>query len=471
MRFFLSIATFASLALTGLSLVACSNDESVAGIEIGNPSIDPTADKDSVVVKDSSEVDTIPVVNPQDPSDDTSSVTVALPLTANFVVDYEKGFAQKLAKEAEVKEAVLLDTFDLELTNVRTYNSIYVAASDTMLTRGLTVWPYEGSEDEVMSVSFTRESYIDESFRRINLLPGADYYLKEIGVSFRPTKSHKIYGRALIDGDYVPFVYNLKNFQALQLRYHYSQIEIDSVKNVANLLVEFRAKKFVESLDFSKAEISDGVIVIDDKSNTDLWKTLNDRFIPSFQPLRYKHLEAGKLDTAGVENVDRMEYVNDIWKNIAAGIGENTLINGNFKSPFTADWIFKPQMGGKADTTIVSERSGDRIMKVTVTEGGNNSYSVQLLQENVALIAGVKYVCVFTIWSDVADSITARIGSYSSYESIGFSEHVAVGKTGQSVQIEFTPEVTDPFARFELNLGKKIRTFWIKEVQVLRLSK
>ena len=109
-------------------------------------------------------------------------------------------------------------------------------------------------------------------------------------------------------------------------------------------------------------------------------------------------------------------------------------------------------------------------MQVNVTDGGKHSYSVQLIQENVALIAGVQYQCVFTIWSDVEGQITARIGSYNTYETIGFQEHVQVQTTGQSVGITFTPEVSDPFARFELNLGGSERTFWIKEVKVLRLS-
>lgn len=467
MRFFLSIAAFASLMLTGLSLVACADDKSVAGIEIGNPSLDnPIADGDTT------EQDSIPVITPDDSILPEPEEPVSLPLTASFVVDYDKGTAARaLTKASSSDSAVILDTFALELTNVRTYNSIYVSVTDTILTRGLTVWPYEGSDVETMPISFTEQSFVEEDFSKIDLLPESDFYLKEIGVSFKPHKAGKVYGRVLRDGKYVPFIFSLSHFQALQLRYHYSQIEIDSAKNVANLQVEFRVKKFADGLDFSKADLSDGVILIDEKNNAALWDSLNNRFIPSFQPLRYKYLEVGEADTAGVENVERMDYVNDIWKNIAAGLGENTLINGNFKSPFTTDWIFKTQLGGKADTAIVTERSGDRIMKVNVTKGGNYSYSVQLMQENVALIAGVKYKCIFTIWSEVEGEITVRIGSYSTYEAVGFSEHKEVAQTGQSIEIEFTPEVNDPFARFELNLGKTERTLRIKEAQVLRLSK
>jgi hypothetical protein len=243
------------------------------------------------------------------------------------------------------------------------------------------------------------------------------------------------------------------------LRYHYSQI--DTAGGKANLSVVFRVKTFVDGIDFSNAEIGeDSVIHIDSKYNSELWNKLNDQFVPSFQPLRYDYKTVSDTISA---------YVVDIWKDIAAKKGENTIINGNFKSPFTTDWIVMNQYGGKADTTVLIEKD-ERIMKVDVTAGGKHSWSVQLIQENVALIAGVNYQCVFTIWSNVEGQITARIGSYNTYETEVFQEHVQVQTSGHSVTINFTPEVSDPFARFELNLGGSERTFWIKEVKVLRIN-
>lgn len=435
MRFFLSIATIACLALTGVSLVACSSDGSpsgsngnTAGIEIGNPT---------------------------------------LALTADFTVDYSDVETVVLKKSAAEEEPVVLDSFAFNLTEVRTYASYYIYMPFYNALEGMMVWPTYGdfdaaSDSSALTVSFTDETVVDKAFNNIELMDGG--FLKEIGVSFKPYVADDIYGRVKIDGEYVPFVYDLADFQSLKLRYHYSQIAIDSANNVANLSVVFRAKLFTEGVDFSKANVSeDGVIYIDQKNNTDLWDELNERFVPSFQPLRYSYTNAAGEDSTN--------YVDDIWNGLAADVGENTLINGNFQSPFTTDWILVTQLGGKADTTVIVENEKERIMKVDVTEGGNNSYSVQLLQENVALIEGVKYKCVFTIWSDVADSITVRIGSYDTYETVGFSKHVFVNTSGASIQEEFVAKKSDPFARFELNLGKQKRKFWIKEVQVQRLSK
>ncbi len=456
MKFFLpkfSHAALAGLALAVSAMLGCSEGENTAGIEIGNPSVDPIA-KDTVAPPHG------PVV-----------VEPALALTADFSVDYSDVAPVVLRKAAAKDETVVLDSFDLLLTGVRTYASYYTYMPGYNAVDGMQVWP-DGIEDTdvcdtlnkscSMKVSFTDESYVDDAFSNIDLLAGG--YLKEIGVSFEPYSADDIYGRVKIGDEYVPFVYDLSNFSSLQLRYHYSQIKIDSVANKANISVVFRAKLFTDGVDFSKASISeDGVIYIDMKNNSDLWNILNKRFVPSFQPLRYDFTNASGSDSTA--------YVKDIWKGLAADVNENTLINGNFQSPFTTDWILVTQFGGKADTSLIVEKSGDRIMNVNVTAGGDSSFSVQLIQENVALIAGVRYQCVFTIWSDIADSITARIGSYDTYKTIGFSKHVYVGKSGKSIQVEFTPEVSDPFARFELNLGKQKRKFWIKEVKVLRLTK
>jgi len=109
-------------------------------------------------------------------------------------------------------------------------------------------------------------------------------------------------------------------------------------------------------------------------------------------------------------------------------------------------------------------------MKVHVSEGGSESYSVQILHEDISVAKGAKYKFVFTIWSDIETEITARLGSYITYEKIGFEEHVPVTKTGRSFEVDFTAIVTDPFARLDLNLGKKEATFWIKDVQIIRIK-
>lgn len=446
MNFFLPIATIAAYAVTVLSLtvsfVACSNDKSMAGIEIGNPEL---ADADTTE-KDTTVKDTAEKKQP------------ALPLVAAFSIDYSDASSQAFAKKAAQEEPMLLDSFSLVLTQVRSFSSYYTSVSiDPVL--GLQLWPYEDSPEEELEISFTEGSSIEDPFKDIDLQE--EGYLKEMGVGFRPDETSAIFGRLKIGKKYIPFVYSLSNFQTLMLRYHYSQI--DTAGGKANLSVVFRVKLFTSGLDFSGVEVGeDSVIHIDSKYNSGLWQELNKQFVTSFQPLRYDYTTA-----AGEE---LSEYVLDIWNGIAAKKGENTIINGNFASPFTTDWILMNQFGGQADTSVLDEKGKASIMYVDVTKGGKHSYSVQLIQENVALVKDVHYKCIFTIWSDIEDSITVRIGSYSTYETVGFQQHVNVQTTGHSVEIEFDAKESDPFARFEMNLGGQERKFWIKEVQVLRLE-
>lgn len=463
MKFFLSIASIAVYAAFFLSLAACSNDKSLTGIEIGNPSI---ADNDTTgndnpkdtTVKDTSGKDT--TAKDTSTKDTAEKKQNALPLVADFSIDYSEVNYKALAKEAAKDEPILLDSFSLVLTEVRSFSSYYYTTLIVDPVVGLQLWPYENSPDESLTISFTKGSLIEDPFKDIDL--NEEGYLKEMGVGFKPDETMAIFGRILIGKKYHPFVYSLSNFQTLMLRYHYSQI--DTANGKANLSVVFRVKQFTDGIDFSTAEIGeDSIIHIDSKYNSELWNAMNERFVASFQPLRY--------DYTTVAGDAHSEYVADIWKGIAAKKGENTIINGNFSSPFTTDWILMNQFGGRSDTTVLLEKgSKERIMQVEILNGGKHSYSVQLIQENVALIAGVQYQCIFTIWSDVEGQITARIGSYNTYETIGFQEHVQVHTTGQSVGITFTPEVSDPFARFELNLGGSERTFWIKEVKVLRIN-
>lgn len=414
---------FVGFFLMLLAVVGCSDESSepVAGIEIGNP---------------------------------------ALAFTADFTVDYSEVEKTSLAKSAAKDEPVLLDSFTLDLHGIRSYSSYYVSVSIDPVA-GLQLWPYESAPEAVLPISFTEDNSFDDAFSGINLQD--EGFLKEMGVSFAvPNKSSTIQGRILVGKDYVPFEYSLCDFVKFTLRYHYSQIERVS-DSVYNLSVMFRVRHFVDGLDLTKAEVSeDGIIRFDTENNKDLWSALNDQFLPSFQALRYEYME-GDGDV-------KEEYVLDIWEEIVGSRTDNVVSNSDFSNG-SQDWILMNQFGGFADSSIVTEKDGQHIMKVDVKTAGRFSYSVQLIHENIGLVAGKKYKCVFTIWSDKEGEITARIGSYATYETIGFQEHIKVPTSGKSVEIEFTPEESTPFARFEMNLGNSVQTYYVKDVQIYRLSK
>ena len=419
-----SLCSIIGCMLVALWTVGCSDADTTAGIEIGNP-----------------------------------EVAHNIGLTADFSIDYSDAKQISLAKAAAADENIVIDTFRLTLTEVRSYCSFYAGMS-VDLESGLILWPYEEDPAAVLPISFTDGDVVKEAFENINLQ--TEGRLKEIGVAFEVGKKKgydAIYGRIRKNGKSVPFEYKLSDIQLFLLRYHYSQIDVQD--SVVNLSVAFRVHRFVDGLKLDLAKVGeDGVIHFSKSENVELWKSLNERFIPSFQALRYEY-----SDASGKTIID---YVDDIWEELSGKKNKNLVSNGNFDEG-SLDWILHTQLNGAADTSIVKEDKSN-VMKVHVSKGGEYSYSVQLLHENISVVAGAKYKISFTIWSDVEGQITARLGTYIRYETNGFQEHVKVGTKKRTIEYEFTPEVTDPFARLDLNLGKGGRTFWIKDVQILRIK-
>lgn len=420
-----SLCSIIGSVLVALWAVGCSESDSTAGIEIGNPEIAQN-----------------------------------IGLTADFSIDYSDAKPVSLAKAAAKNEKVVIDTFQLTLTEVRSFCSFYVGVSVNQ-EDGLLLWPYEDDPAAVLPISFTDGEFVKDAFYNIDLKN--DGFLKEIGVGFEVGKKksvNSIYGRIRQNGKEIPFVYELNNFQVFKLLYNQSQIEVQD--SAANLSVIFRVHRFVDGLDLASAKVGeDGVIRFSKTENKDLWNSLNERFLPSFQAMRYSYTAADGKDYDG--------FVDDVWTAIAGQKNKNLISNGNF-SEGGKNWIFHKQFNGAADTAIVKEKNSN-VMKVHVTKGGNFSYSVQLLHENIPVIVGYTYKFVFTIWSDVEGEMTARLGnSIYNGETNGFQEHVKVSTSGKSFEIEFSPAETDPYARLDLNLGSRERTFWIKDVQLIRIK-
>ena len=172
MKFFLSIASIAAYVAVFLSLVACSNDKSMAGIEIGNPSLAEidTVGKDTTAkdtsVKDTATKDSIikdTTVKDTSGKDTSFKKQPALPLVAEFSVDYSETTRKALAKESEKDEAVLLDSFSLVLTQLRSFSSYYYTTVSVDPIAGLQLWPYENKPDETLEISFIQGSSIELS--------------------------------------------------------------------------------------------------------------------------------------------------------------------------------------------------------------------------------------------------------------------------------------------------------------------
>lgn len=433
------------LVLGVLLMAGCSNTVDTAGIEIGNPEL--------------ANNDTIP---------DTMQ---SLAFKAGFSIDYsdlnpveEREMSallrsSPLARSASKNEPLIIDTLNLTLTEVRSYCSFYVGVS-VVQSLGLVVWPYEDAPYVVLPVSFVDDELIDETFSSIDLQ--SEGRLKEIGVSFDINRKNypAVQGHVMIGDTYVPFVYEMSLFQMFSLRFHFSQIKVEN--RIANLSVAFYVRHFTDGVDLQSLAIDrDGVIRINSTSNVAVWEAFNERFVPSFGALRYEY-----LDDKGHSSSN---YVDEILLDVAGDVGEDVVTDGKLDK-LSTDWIFLTQFRGEADTAYVDVDDKHRAIEVDVTSAGQYSYSVQLLHENIPMLAGHKYKCSFLIKASEKGQITARIGSYLTYETVGFEEHVSVTTSEQKFEVEFEPEVNDPFARFEFNLGGDVRKIWIRNLKITRLD-
>lgn len=131
------------------------------------------------------------------------------------------------------------------------------------------------------------------------------------------------------------------------------------------------------------------------------------------------------------------------------------------------NWHFAVGNFGGAATASVDEIDGTKYAKVDVTNGGTQTYSVQLIQ-HLPIIEGYTYEISFDAKADTDMSIVASPSGdgdngWAKYASFGAS----VNEELQSYKYTFTMKTaSDPTARLEFNLGNNVGTIWLGNIQV-----
>ena len=430
MRALFSLMAFAAIILVaGCSSPSDDNSKS-AGIEIGNPSVS---------------------------------------FSARFVVDYNTSVSDYttfgVASKASAETPFLVDDFHLSLNRLATYASYYTYVSFE-LTQGLQLWPVSGDSSEAVSVKFNDETSATDSSLAAALgdikLDG-NGLLKEVGLTMKPDSgsSPAVSGSIFIGDSSVPFEFQLSNIAQMELRYHRDQLVVNDKDSSSSLTVRFHVPAWVSGLDFSSAVISsDGVIRFDSTNNVALWDSLSARFISSFSCMHWILTAANGTvsDAYATGALARYDVIDSNW-----------VSNGDFQKG-SEGWILVHQLYGAADTAVIKESAASYYMRVIVVNPGQYSYSVQLIHEDIPVLLGRKYKLVFTAVADSAASITVRLGSYSSYATVGFQEHMSIDTIWTSHEVEYTGLANDPFARLEFNLGLSASEFHIKDVKIYRID-
>lgn len=411
------------------------------------------------------------------PSDGNKSAGIeignpSLAFSAHFVVDYNSSdsdftFIRTLSKtSATAENSFIVDDFHLNLTRLSAYSSYYIYVNFDV-TQGLLLWPVSGDSSESVSVKFSDESSATDSTLAAalgDLKLDGDGLLKEIGLTMKAdpdSSSSTVSGSMFLGNAAVPFEFRLSNIAQMELRYHRDQLVFDSTDSSSSLTVRFHVPAWVSGLDLSGAVASaDGIVRFDSMNNVVLWDSLSARFLASFSCVHWitTALDGTTSDTYAAGALARYDVIDSNW------VTNGQFLNGG------EGWNLVQQLNGAADTAIVRESETSYYMRVSVKTPGLYSYSVQLIHEDIPVLQGRKYKLVFTAVADSADSITVRLGSYSSYETVGFQKHIFIDTLWMSHEVEYTGLVNDPFARLEFNLGSSAPAFRIKDVKIYRID-
>lgn len=411
------------------------------------------------------------------PSDGNKSAGIeignpSLAFSAHFVVDYNSSdsdftFIKTLSKaSATAENSFVVDDLHLNLMRLSAYSSYYIYVNFD-ITQGLLLWPVSGDSSESVAVKFSDESGATDSSLAAalgNLKLDGDGLLKEIGLTMKAdpdSSSSTVSGSMFLGNAAVPFEFRLSNIAQMELRYHRDQLVFDSADSSSSLTVRFHVPAWVSGLDLSGAVASpDGVVRFDSVNNVVLWDSLSARFLASFSCVHWitTALDGTTSDTYAAGALARYDVIDSNW------VTNGQFLNGG------EGWILVQQLNGVADTAIVRESEASYYMRVSVVNPGLYSYSVQLIHEDVPVLQGRKYKLVFTAVADSADSITVRLGSYSSYATVGFQKHIFIDSLWTSHEVEYTGLANDPFARLEFNLGSSASEFRIKDVKIYRID-
>lgn len=401
------------LAILGVVfLISCGGDKS-SGIEVGNPAL-------------------------------------AQGVSTRFLVDYGEPiypFLARMASQPSPDEPVIVDSLRLELVQVRHRSSFYVDMG-TERPDGIVIWPPQQSR-QVYPVIFSADG--NQSLPALEVGPVG--YLKEMGYSFRSSGGPAITGSFRnSQGLVIPFEFHLPTSWWLDLFYHRSQLTLGPGGRYS-LDVHFHVPNWVRLWNWETLVVdSDGVIRLSPARNGAAFDALSRGLPTAFDALRHILITGDPPDTTHALHPQALSRMN--------ALGMQRVRNNNFADN-AEDWIFQVQFGAAANFTIM-----DSAMHINVSNGGSYEYSVQVIQEDFAILKDSCYKLEFVASSNVEGIITVRMGQYHSpYAALAQSFSPRLTVQPQYFAHWVVPLETNPFARIEFNMGRRARNILLREVR------
>ncbi len=134
----------------------------------------------------------------------------------------------------------------------------------------------------------------------------------------------------------------------------------------------------------------------------------------------------------------------------------------NYPSEPAKAWYLSTMLNGAAAKSVT-----DDTLKVDVSAGGDQNYSVQLIH-NVPLTKGYRYVLTFNAKADVSKSLAAKYGNIGGYPAYSDTYSVDLTPDWKSYTYVFDMATkTDATGRIEFNLGQTIGACYFKNFSVV----
>lgn len=157
----------------------------------------------------------------------------------------------------------------------------------------------------------------------------------------------------------------------------------------------------------------------------------------------------------------------------------NLLTDGSFEGPiqnnfdgsldFSDRWnlLSVSDFGGSA-TQSIDTIDGTNYAKIDITSGGNQNYSVQLIQ-TTTIGKGRYYKVSFDVKSNTARNINMKVGGGADVGYVVYSDNYTIGLTDSFQHVEKVFQMqgdTNLKTRLEFNLGLNTNPVWIGNVRI-----
>ncbi|MWC29584.1 carbohydrate binding domain-containing protein [Paenibacillus sp. MMS18-CY102] len=135
-------------------------------------------------------------------------------------------------------------------------------------------------------------------------------------------------------------------------------------------------------------------------------------------------------------------------------------------------WQFLLNANGAGSVAVADDPAKGKVAKVSITQPGDELYSVQLTQMPMYVQKGKKYKVSFDAKADANRSIMSKVNQFQkSWKNYSGEQSLALTTSWQHYEYTFDmQDSSDNNARFEFNLGRSAETVYLANVKLVEIG-